>query len=54
MPDFSAVSGAKALASLLPVPVGAAVTVPEPSTPLAQAASGATLLAVACRRLRSV
>jgi hypothetical protein len=47
VPDFSGVTAANALANVLPVPVGAPVTVPEPSTVGSELAACAVLLATA-------
>jgi hypothetical protein len=49
VPDFSGVTAANALANVLPVPVGAPVTIPEPSTLASELASCAVLLAIARR-----
>lgn len=49
VPDFSGVTAANALANVLPVPVGAPVTVPESSTLGSELAACAVLLATARR-----
>ncbi len=49
VPDFSGVTAANALANVLPVPVGAPVTVPESSTLGSELAACGVLLAIARR-----